>query len=160
MASLVLCRFLRPRQRNLRPLAFIDSPNGSSHNCPGRTIVVLGVFAPRFQPGIPLPESTCSLIRRGLVVAAVGLPLCIAAFAVVMAGALLADGLQEDWARRTLQGVGVAILLVAGLDALVLLALLGLKAAADETQYETRRSPSDEVTTVDESPDEPGSDRP
>lgn len=107
-----------------------------------------------------MPESTCSLIRRGLVVAAVGLPLCIAAFAVVMAGALLADGLQEDWARRTLQGVGVAILLVAGLDALVLLALLGLKAAADETQYETRRSPSDEVTTVDESPDEPGSDRP
>jgi len=69
--------------------------------------------------------------RSFLKVLAFALPVCLVVFSVLMGGMLLARATQDELAARVLQWVGVAVLLAAVADLILLVCVLGLKALGE-----------------------------
>lgn len=68
----------------------------------------------------------------GLKVLLLTFSLCLAALAAVLGGAVLADGLGDPTAARVLRYLALALALVGGLAAGLLLICLGIRAVEDD----------------------------
>jgi hypothetical protein len=72
--------------------------------------------------------------RRYLVPLVLALPVLVVAFAVLAGAALLAQGLGDQSGFRGLLWAALSALMLLAIDALLLLAALGIKAVQDEEE--------------------------
>jgi len=70
--------------------------------------------------------------RRLLAALVLALPVLVVTFAVLAGASLLAGGLGDDPGAAALKWVAIGALIVLVIDALLLLAVLGIRAAQDD----------------------------
>ena len=70
--------------------------------------------------------------RRVLTTLVFALPLTVFAFAVLMGAAALTQAMQDELGARALRWIAAGVLLLAVIDVLLLLCVLGLKALNDD----------------------------
>lgn len=83
---------------------------------------------------------------RLLTVLVLGLPILVVAFAVLMAGTLLADALADPLAARVLRGVAIGDLVLLVIDASLVLGALGFRAIESDARpprhdHDSRQNP-------------------
>jgi len=77
--------------------------------------------------GRSLRPANLPVLTRAIGVLAVGVPTLTVAFAVVMAGFLLAESIADAVAVRVLRAAGIIVLLLLVADGLLLASILGLR---------------------------------
>jgi len=70
--------------------------------------------------------------RRLLAVLVLALPVLVVTFAVLAGASMLAGGLDDDAGAAALKWVAIGALIVLVIDALLLLAVLGIRAAQED----------------------------
>lgn len=91
--------------------------------------------------------------RRILATLVFGLPVLTVAFAVLMAGVLLAEGLADPVAARALRWGAIAVLMILTVDGALLIGVLGFQAWADADPRDGagHETPSDPTTDAPKS---------
>jgi hypothetical protein len=72
--------------------------------------------------------------RTVLTILVFALPLLVVAFGVLMAGAALAQATQDELAAGILRWIAMGVLMLAAVDMILLVGVLGLKALRDQNE--------------------------